>query len=183
MVRTFDLDAQRLSRVRVRMLFDASPWGAGGVLLVKDEIVAWFATQFGEQDAVATGVQFGGSESQQVAEALSILLGMRAWANSWLGDSPRLEVRSDRVTALYMLARMQTHSPHVAVIARELALTLSDACVRPDVVAHIPGVANGLADRLSRRFQPGVRFSLPHALVCVPETIIPPRTPAYYRTV
>ena len=78
MVRTFDLDAQRLSSVRVRMLFDASPWGAGGVLLVKDEIVAWFTTQFGEQDAVATGVQFGGSESQQVAEALSILLGMRA---------------------------------------------------------------------------------------------------------
>jgi hypothetical protein len=183
MERTFILDVNKLSKVRVRMVFDASPWGAGGVLIQDDIIVAWFATEFDAHDAKATGVVFGGSESQQVAEALSILFGIRAWAKSWLGGAPRLEVRSDSVCALYMVARMKTHSPHVAVVAREMALTLSDACIRPEVVAHIPGVANKLADTLSRRFAPGVSFSVPAALLQVRETVIQPRTVGYYRSV
>ena len=72
----------------------------------------------------------GESASQQVAEALAVLLGVRAWLPIWLNGVPILEVKSDSVAAMTMVASMHTRSPHVAVVARELALTLSQSCVR-----------------------------------------------------
>ena len=82
-----------------------------------------------------------------------------------------------------MLASMHTRSRQVAVVARELALTLSESCVRPHVVKHTPGVANKLADILSRRFQPGVHFVVPEAFVDVPEVSIRPRIMDFCRSV
>ena len=73
------------------------------------------------------------------------------------------------MAAMTMVASMHTRSPQIAVVARELALTFSESCVRPQVVKHTPGVANRLADILSRRFQPGVHFVVPQAFVGVPE--------------
>ena len=61
-----------------------------------------------------------------------------------------MEVKSDSVAALTMVASMHTRSPQVAVVARELALTLSESCARPQVVKHTPGVANKLADIVSQ---------------------------------
>ena len=92
--------------------------------------VSWFATKFDNVDEKAIGIQFGAA-SQQVAEALSVLLGVRAWLSIWLKRLPILEVKSDSVAAMTMVASMHTRSPQVAVVARELALTLSESCVRP----------------------------------------------------
>ncbi len=39
-------------------------------------------------------------------------------------------------------------------IARELALDVGDGAYFPEVVRHIPGIANGLADKLSRACAP-----------------------------
>ena len=150
--------------------------------MINGELRSWFTTAFTEVDERAVGLAFGSSTCQQVAEALAILFGLRAWLSAWEGKAPRLEVRSDSVTALSMLARMQTSSPQVGVVAREVALTLSCACVRPSVIAHTPGVANKLADILSRRFQPGVAWQRPAAVALIPECILPPRSEAYYRT-
>ena len=80
-----------------------------------------------------------------------------------------------------MVASMHTRSPHVAVVARELALTLSGSCVRPQVVKHTPGVANRLVDILSRRFQPGVQFVVPQVLLVLVSIL--PRTMVFYRSV
>ena len=71
----------------------------------------------------------------------------------------------------------------VAVVARELALTFSESCVRAQVVKRTPGVANKLADLLSRRFQRGVHFVVPQALVGVLEVLIRQRTMDSYRSV
>ena len=90
-----------------------------------------------------------------------------------------MEAKSDSV----MVASVQTRSPQVAVVARELALTFSESCARPQVVKHTPGVANTLADILSRRFQPGVHVVVPQALVRVPEVPIRLRTMDFYRSV
>ena len=76
------------------------------------------------------------------------------------------------MAAMTMVASMHTWSPQVVVVARELALTLSESCVRPQVVKHTPGVANKLADILTRRFQPGVHFVVPQAFIRVPEVPI-----------
>ena len=162
MVRTFALDMFAGAGPFARMVFDASPWGAGGFLVVDGKFVSRFAVKFDDVDEKAIGIQFGDSASQQVAEALAVLLGVRAWLSIWLKRLPILEVKSDSV-AMTMVASMHTRSPQVAVVARELALTLSESCVRPQVVKHTPGVANKLADILSRRFQPGVHFVVPQA--------------------
>ena len=50
------------------------------------------------------------------------------------------------------------------------------------MVKHTPGVANKLADILSRRFQPGVHFVVPQAFVGVPEVPIRPGTMEFYRS-
>ena len=157
--------------------------GARGFLVVDGKFVSWFAVKFDDVDERAIGIQFGDSASQQDAEALAVLLGVRAWLSIWLKRLPILEVKSDSVAAMTMVASMHTRSPQVAVVARGLALTLSESCVRPQVVKHTPGVANKLADILSRRFQPGVHFVVPQALVRVPEVPIRPRTMDFYRSV
>ncbi len=103
------------------------------------------------------------------------MFGLRAWLSAWEDKAPRLEVRSDSVTALSMVARMQS---------REVALTLScSSCVRPCVIEHTPGVANKLADALSRRYQLGVACQRPAAVAHVPECLLAPRCAKYYRTV
>ena len=78
-----------------------------------------------------------------------------------------MEAKSDSV----MVASVQTRSPQVAVVARELALTFSESCARPQVVKHTPGVANTLADILCA------------SLLRVPEVPIRPRTMDFYRSV
>ena len=65
---------------------------------------------------------------------------------------------------------------------RELALTLAASVVRPRVIEHTPGVANKLADILSRRYQPGVPWRLPAVIAHIPECMLTPRGADYYRS-
>ena len=154
------------------MTFGASLWGAGGFLEVNGVITSWFSTPFVEADSAILEVTFGISECQQIAEALAILFGVRAWAHTFSGSSARLAVRSDSVSALTLIAKLKTKSAYSAVVARELALALAQADVRPHVVGHTPGVANVTADALSRRYQPKVTWTIPAALRGVPELVI-----------
>ena len=77
MVRAFGLDLCAGAWPFARMVFDAST-----------EILCWFATKFDDVDAKAIGIQFGDSASQQVAEALAVLLGVCAWLSIWLKRLP-----------------------------------------------------------------------------------------------
>ena len=170
------------TRAPLSQLGSTHPLGVrGGFLLVGSRPVSWFATKFTAADESAVGLASGTSAFQQVGEALAILFGMRAWVDRWAGATPRLHVRSDSVTALSLLARMQTSSPHTAVVARELALTLCQSCIRPRILEHTPGVANKVADVLSRRYEPGVPFVLPKVLQNIPECVLPSRDTGYYR--
>ena len=128
------------------------------------------------------GVAFGGCAAQQVAEAMAVLIGVRAWMQHWLDLKPRLAVKSDSIAALVLLADMKSKSPSMNFVGRELALTLSEAAVRPQICAHIPGIANKLADLLSRKFQPGEISSVPAVLRHVPEESIPMRTREWFQT-
>ena len=55
----------------------------------------------------------------------------------------------------------------MGLIAREAALDVADGLYEPLVVEHIPGVANVLADVLSRRRDPkyAVSWSVPPSLL------------------
>ena len=103
MVRVFDLDVYAGVGPFARMVFDASPWGAGGFLVVDGKFVSWFATKFDDVDEKAIGIRFGVSASQQAAEALAVLLGVRAWLPIWVNALPILEVKSDSVAAMTMV--------------------------------------------------------------------------------
>eukprot|EP00959_Pyramimonas_sp_CCMP1952_P397671 8332867-Pyramimonas_sp.AAC.1 len=50
--------------------------------------------------------------------------------------------------------RPATRSGSLGLIAREVALDVASAVYGPDVVEHVPGLANVAADTLSRRFAP-----------------------------
>ena len=151
MVRTFALDTYSVVGPFARMVFDASPWeGLEASWLWMENLVSWFATKFGEVDEKAIGIQFGNSASRRVAEALAVLVGVRAWLSIWLKGVPNLQVKSDGVAA----STLVTGSPQVAPAARELVLTFSESCVRPQVVKHTSGVANKLADLLEVPIRP-----------------------------
>ena len=83
MVRTFALDSYSGVGPFARMVFDAFPWGAEGLLVVNGKVVSWFATKFDEVDEKAVGIQLSNSDSQQVADALAALVGVRAWLSIW----------------------------------------------------------------------------------------------------
>ena len=87
---SFDLDVYAGVGPFARMVFDASPWGAGGFLVVDGKFVSWFATKFDDVDEKAIGILFGDSASQQAAEALAVLLGVRAWLPIWVNALPIL---------------------------------------------------------------------------------------------
>ena len=67
------------------------------------------------------------------------------------------------------------------IIAREVALDISDNVYSPDMAKHIPGVANVAADALSRLNQPGKSKDIPEYLRSVTRTVIAPRTQQWWR--
>ena len=77
---------------------------------------------------------------------------------------------------------MQPKNKALGVVARELALDLSDASYSLDFAQHVAGVTNGIADALSRKMQPGKSFSLPHLLKDGLFDITPVRNRLWWRT-
>ena len=70
-----------------------------------------------------------------------------------------LQVRSDNMTALHLVAKLKATSK-ANLIARELELDISNACFFPDVVAHSPGAVMLAADALSRKFKRASRAAV-----------------------
>ena len=154
----------------------------GGFLWVREKVKCWFPWPLTIADEAIFGYRISEHNGQQVWEALAVLCGLRATRNEWKSERAVLEVRSDSVATLAMVATMRARTPGLNLIARELALELAEGCFRPQVVEHIPGVANCIADGLSRKFQPGAPFILPYALVGVPELDCPQRDRSYYKS-
>jgi hypothetical protein len=74
-------------------------------------------------------------------------------------------------------------APSLGLIARELALDVADAIYRPQVFVHIPGIANVLADALSREYGPRRKGTeVPAALSKAVRRFVPVRTDQFYRT-
>ena len=68
------------------------------------------------------------------------------------------------------------------LIAREIALLYSEAAHEPRIFEHVPGVANVVADTLSRAFEPGVDFKLPPQLATARRVQAPRRRRAWYKS-
>ena len=64
---------------------------------------------------------------------------------------------------------------------KEVALLYGEGSFEPRVFEHLPGVANGLADALSRLDEPGAGVKLPAELSDITPAVVPTRTKRYYR--
>ena len=123
----------------------------------------------------------GGSEGQQVWEALIVLAALRLWSPLWRDRRITLGVKSDSVSALIMLIKLKTDGVGTGIISRELALDIGEAIYEPNVGTHIPGITNILADHLSRRDDDTI--PLPAALRLARRREFPVRDRSWWRTV
>ena len=125
----------------------------------------------------------GDASGQQTWEALAILVGLKLFSMHWQKSRAVLEVRSDNLTALSMTLCMKGKGFGVNLVARALALGLADGAFRPEVVKHVSGASNVVADILSRKFQPDKEFVLPQILRKVEEFHPPSRDASCYRAI
>lgn len=169
----------------IRITTDASPWGLGGILTLGQQTVAYFASALTTEDEELLKIEIGSSASQQVAEALAMLVALRIWQSYWQKRGITLQVRSDSVSTLTMLAKLRVrHSSHgLGIIARELALTFGNCSYKPRILEHIPGISNDWADILSRQCQPGNTKQLPAELQKCRLEAVPLRDRPFYRTI
>jgi hypothetical protein len=143
---------------------------------------AWFAVGLSRHDEAVLGHATGDSDGQQVWEALCLLVALRVWKSWWQRIRVKLALRGDNVACLILASQLRGKSMGLNLIASELALDLGDASFAPDTISHTPGVANTLADVLSRTYQPGKTWELPASLRSVPETLPPQRGKQFWRT-
>ena len=103
------------------------------------------------EDAAHLGIELSrDSRCQQAFEALALLVALRTWSYHWSKSRCVVHVSSDNMSALYTVTKMQPSGPSLMVVAREFALDMADAVYDPQLVSHVPGVANLAADALSR---------------------------------
>ena len=183
--RRFSFESFQQPASRVRITTDASPWGMGATLELDGVIVRYFTCEITDADCELFNLDRGDSAGQQALESLCALVALRAWCKYWNRARSVLEVRGDNVAMLTLMAKLKSrvHSRPMVIISREVALEFAAASYRPIIATHIPGLANTIADVLSRKYQPdsSTYWALPSILHSVEQTQICRRTRAFYR--
>ena len=181
-VRVFNYHAYFGEASRLQITTDASPWGVGGYLTIDGHITAYFSDAITEEDARVLQRDIGSHEAQQAFEALALLVAFRLWRKELSSSRTVIAVRTDNVGALTMVAALKGSGHALNLIARELALDLSEYTYFPHVITHLPGISNVIADALSRRFDPSKQpFVVPCALQHLRPTVAPPRPLSWWR--
>ncbi|CAK0809933.1 unnamed protein product, partial [Prorocentrum cordatum] len=161
---------QYRQRVAVNLVFDASPWGYGGYIVVRGQVLSWFAEAVTAEDVVRLGIRVGDSRFQALLETLAILIGVREWLPAWKDERAAVVLRGDSQAALGATANLKSASPALNAVVRELSLDLAEGRYQVDVVALLAGKDNAWADALSRLHEPGGAAEVPRALLARPRT-------------
>ena len=101
------------------------------------KIVAWFYTPMLEHDVCVLGARKGVSDSQQTWEALVLLISLRCWAPYWRQVRCRLQIRSDNVAALAVVAKMKAEVLQARYDEKGTPLGVR-------IVGDLPGLAHWL---------------------------------------
>ena len=83
---------------------------------------------------------------------------------------------------LTVLVNMRPRSVQMRLIAQEVAIDMAHFSFVPVVAHHVPGIANTVADELSRWAQPGHIKKLPDYVKDSKEVKVPIRNNVYYLT-
>ena len=142
----------------------------------------YFHDSVSTDDCELLDINVGMAESQQVVESLTMLIALRIWAPEWQQFRSSVAVRGDNITMLSMLAHFKGSTPSLNLLAREVALDVANAAYRPVRAEHIPGVANTVADVLSRWHMPGSARALPECLAGCTRVEVPARARSWYRS-
>jgi hypothetical protein len=166
----------------IEINMDASPWGLGAYISINGVIVEFFRSAITVEESQILGMVIGDSSSQQAAEALVALVALRLWKAYWQTEGTTPRVKSDSVAALILVVKLKTSGNACGIIAREVALELSRCPWPPMAAVHIPGLANGICDNLSRDASPAPCAELPPSLALATEVTPPRRDAQYFRT-
>ena len=153
--RCFSLECYLNVTTHIDMVIDASPWGIAGVLLLDGRAQEYFSDALSTHDVEIFKHQIGESDGQQTWEALAALVAIRVWRSRWQKHRVRLTVKGDNVAMLTLIVNLRPKSAQLQLIGQELALEFCHFSFVPIVAKHLPGVANTVADALSRLHQPG----------------------------
>ena len=160
---------------------DASPYGMGAILCVGGVPEEYFGIELTDWDEWVLNTPRWTNVGQQVWESLVQLIALRQWAHRWKGRRVVLTFQGDNTTALAMIASLKSKGPALATIARELALDFAAATYAPDIIQHTPGIMNSSSDALSRRFEPGKNYVIPHILRSCTEVFPQSREPKFWK--
>ena len=86
-------------------------------------------------------------------ESLCLLVAARIWLVKFpLGSIVR--VKSDNISALYLLQKGKANNPMMSIVAREIALDQATEKYEFTILQHLNTKLNRTADPLSRQFDP-----------------------------
>ena len=164
----------------VRVSTDASPWGIGGVLYVKDQKVAYFADYIQQGDVDLFNAKIGDPAFTTLWEALAIAVAIKLWTDK-LGPATTFELRSDSLGALSAIAKKASRSAEMNKIIAEIALREAAVGVHITSPTHISGLSNDTPDALSRLWAPEAK-SIPDQLRGVKRDSCPARDRSFWLT-
>ena len=190
MTRIYSLDAYLHRGSTIVITTDASPWAIGGYIMVDGIIREFFHQLVSEEDARILNIPLGSCEAQQGMESFGLLVALRLWRRFWHNRRVILTVRSDSVAGLTVVLKFRSSGEAPSLVARELAIDMARTTYTPQIVEHIPGVANVVADILSRHDVPNRSYDVPNywdALKATPAClrgatmrVVPPRPRSWW---
>lgn len=132
---------------------DASTYGMGGVLVEGDIPREFFSIPIPGEFILRFNAQTGDPRHMALWESLTLLIAARLWLVRFpLGTVVR--VRSDNISALYMVLKCKAKSPALSIVAREIAMDQAWSLYEFTLLKHINTKDNLIADALSRQFEP-----------------------------
>jgi hypothetical protein len=163
-------------------VFDASPWGLGGVLYNDaGEVLEYFASPVTEaEDCAALGIRVGDAAAQATLEALAILVGLRLWETRFRGRRLQLPLKSDSTAALALAGKLASASPAFNHLGAEISLQCEKMGLDGLTPSHIAGELNVVADALSRLQAPSPK-ALPEECRSAQRLEAPRRPDSWYR--
>ena len=149
-VRKLKLDTTKYPKATI--MTDASPLGAGAVLLVNGRIVKAYATKVTYRDArlLLFEDKWENSASQGIAETFAVLLALKRWTKELASCQVELQVQSDSIVALATAQKLSSSNPTLNFMGAEIAVQCEEIGIEGLKCSHIPGAANTVADFLSR---------------------------------